>query len=61
MINAKSHVKVKCGVTSKQSTPFHLFLLGSEGCGKSNSVKAVFHIVNKVFLYRRCDPAKPRV
>ena len=25
----KSHVKVKCGTTSKQSTPFHLFLSGS--------------------------------
>ena len=45
---AKSHVKVKFGTTSKQSTPFHL-------------IKTVFHAVNKVFLYRSGDPAEPRV
>ena len=58
---AKSHVKVKCGTTSKQSAPFHLFLSGSGGCGKSYLIKTVFHAVNKVFLYRSGDPAKPRV
>ena len=57
----KSHVKVKCGLTSKQSTPFHLFLSGNGGCGKSHLIKTVFHAANKVFLYRSVDPAKPRV
>ena len=32
---AKSHIKVKCGTTSKQSTTFHLFLFGSGAWGKS--------------------------
>ena len=58
---AKSHVKVKCGTNSKQSTPFHLFLSGTRGCGKSHLIKTVFHAANKVFLYRSGDPAKPRV
>ena len=58
---AKSHVKVKCATPSKQSTPFHLFLSGSGGCGKSHLIKTVFHAVNKVFLYQSGDPAKPEV
>ena len=56
---AKSNVK--CEATSKQSTPFHLFLSGGGGCGKSHLIKIVFHAVNKVFLYGSGDPAKPRV
>ena len=48
-------------MTSKQSALFHLFLSGSVGCGKSHLIKTVFHAVNKVFLYRSGDPAKPRV
>ena len=51
----------KCETTSKQSALFHLFLSGSGGCGKSHLIKTVFHAVNKVFLYRSGDPAKPRV
>ena len=31
---ANSRVKVECGTTSKQSTPFHLFLSSSGACGK---------------------------
>ena len=38
---AKSHVKVKCGTTSKQSTRFHLLLSGSGGCGKSHLIKTL--------------------
>ena len=57
----KSHVKVKCRTTSKQSTPFHVFLSDSEGCGKLHLIKTVFRAVNKVFLYRSGDPTKPRV
>ena len=33
----------------------------SGGCGKSHLIKTVFHAVSKVFLYRRGNPAKPRV
>ena len=58
---AKLHVKVKCGTTSKQSAPFYLFLPGKGGSGKLPLNKTVFHAVNKVFLYRIGDPAKPRV
>ena len=58
---AKSHVKVECGTTSKQSTPFHLFLSGSGGCGQSHLIKTEFHAVNKVFLYRSGDPSNPKV
>ena len=57
----KSHVKVTCVTTLKQSAPFHLFLSGSGGSGKLHLIKIVFHAVNKVFLYRNGDPAKPRV
>ena len=48
---AKLHVKVKSGTTKKQSTPFHLFLSGSGGCGKSHLIQTIFHAVRKVFLY----------
>ena len=58
---AKSHVKVECGTTSKQSTPFHLFLSGSGGCGQSHLIKTVFHAMNKVFLYRSSGPSNPKV
>ena len=58
---AKSHVKVKCGTTLKQSTLFHVFLSGSGACGRLHLIKTVFHAVNKVFLYRSGDPAKPGV
>ena len=44
---AKLHVRA----TKKQSTPFHLFLSGSGGCGKSHLIQAIFHAVSKVFLY----------
>ena len=33
---ANSRVKVECGMTSKQSTPFHLFLSSSGACGKTH-------------------------
>ena len=48
---AKLHVKIKSGTTNKQSTPFHLFLLGSGGCGESHLIQTIFHAVSKVFLY----------
>ena len=48
-------------MTSKQSAPFHLFLSGRGGCGKSHLIKTDFHAVNKIFLYRSGDSAKPRV
>ena len=55
------HVKIKSGTTNKQSTPFHLFLLGSGGCGESHVIVTIFHAVSKVFLYRSGEPSKPRV
>ena len=58
---AKLNVKVKSGTTKKQSPPFHLFLLGSGGCGQSHLIQTIFHSVSKVFLYRTGDPTKPRV
>ena len=57
---AKLQVKVKSGITSNQSKPFHLFLSGSGGCGKSHLIKTICH-ANKLFLYRSGDPGKPRV
>ena len=58
---AKSHVKVECGTTSKQSTSFYLLLSGSGGCDKSHLIKTVFHAVNNIFLYRSGDPSKPEL
>ena len=59
--SAKSRVKFKSGTISKQSTPFHLFLLGSRGCDKLPSIIAVFHAIDKLFFYQSDGPAKPRV
>ena len=58
---AKLHVNVKCGITLKLSSPFHLFFLGSRGCSKLLLSKNMFDAVNNVFLYRDGDPAKPTV
>ena len=58
---AKLQVKVKSGIISNQSKPFHLFLSGSGGCGKSHLIKTIYKTINKVFLYRSGDPRKPRV
>ena len=58
---AKLHIKVKSATTKKHSMPFHLFLSGSGGCGKSHLIQTIFHAVSKVFLYRSGDPSKPRV
>ena len=58
---AKLQVKVKSGIISNQSKPFHIFLSDSGGCGKSNLIKSIYHAINKVFLYRSGDPGKPIV
>ena len=58
---AKLQVKVKYAIISNQSKPFHLFLSGSEGCGKLHLIKTIYHAINKVFLYRSGDPGKSRI
>ena len=38
---AKLQVKVKSGIISNQSKPFHLFLSDSRGCGESHLIKTI--------------------
>ena len=38
---AKLQVKVKSGIISNQSKPFHLFLSDSRSCGESHLIKTV--------------------
>ena len=41
--------------------PFHIFLSGGGGCGKSHLIKTIYNSVNKVFLHQSENPEKPRV
>ena len=53
-------VKSKSNIES-EIAPFHLFLTGGGGCGKSHLIKTVFQAVSKMFLYHGANPEKPRV
>ena len=58
---AKLQVKVKSGIISNQSKPFHLLLSVSGGCVKSHLIKTIYNTINKVFLYRSGDPRNATV
>ena len=53
--------KLSVGQLQNNQHHFIFFSRAVGGCGKSHLIKTVFHAVNKVFLYRSGDPAKPRV
>ena len=58
---AKSTVKERSSNSAKKISPFHLFLTGGGGCGKSHLIKTIFQAVSKIFLYHDVSLEKPRV
>ena len=58
---AKESVKNKSSEIEKSIPPFHIFLTGGGGCGKSHLIKAVYQAISKIFLYHGSNPEKPRV
>ena len=57
----KSYIISKSAYRKQVSVPFHLFLSGDGGCGKSHLIKTIYHSVSKLFLYQSGSPVKPRV
>ena len=57
---AKSCIS-KCANGKQVPVPFHIFLSGGGGYGKSHLIKTIYHSINKVFLYQSENPEKPRV
>ena len=41
--------------------PFHLFIIGGGGSGKSHLIKATHMSLSKVLIYKGGDPEKPRI
>ena len=58
---AKETVKQKSSKNSGTTTPFHLFLPGPAGVGKSYLVKTIHQAVFKLLQDHGSSPEKPRV
>ena len=58
---AKLQVKIKSGVISNHSKPFHMFFSGNGGCAESHLIKTIYYEVDKTFLFGSGDPGKPRI
>ena len=58
---AKSYFISKSAHREQVPVPFHLFISGDGGCGKSHLTETIYHSVNKLFLYQSQRPVKSRV
>ena len=58
---AKLQVKIKSGVISNHSKPFHMFFSGNGGCAESDLIKTIYYEVDETFLFGSGDPGKPRI
>ena len=45
----------------KKVKPFHIFLTGGGGVGKSHLIKTIYMSINKVLMYKGGNPEKPRI
>ena len=57
----KKKAKQKSSVKPKAVKPFDLFISGSDGAGKSHSIKPIYKSVAKLLQYHGGSPEKPRV
>ena len=60
-IGQKNCVKNKSSNLELSIPPFHIFLTGGGGCGKSHLIKTIYQAVSKIFLYHGSCPDRPRV
>ena len=57
----RGHVKCLSAKRNSKPEPFHLFLSGRSGTGKSHVIKTIFQALTKTLLYHSNNPEKVRV
>ena len=58
---ARDFVKNLSSINPISVEPFHIFVTGGAGVGKSHLLKTIYHSVTKLFLHKSGEPDKPRI
>ena len=58
---SRDYVKNLSSKVMKKVKPFHIFLTGGGGVGKSHLIKTIYMSINKVLMYKGGNPEKPRI
>ena len=58
---AKRFVQNRNACIVENVDPFHIFLTGGGGCGKSHLIKCVYHSVTKLLNYHFSELEKPKI
>ena len=58
---ARDYIKNLSCKTTKELLPFHIFLTGDGGAGKSHLVKTIYHAMHKLLLRHGGSPEKARI
>ena len=58
---SRDYIKNLSCKTIKNTKPFHIFLSGGAGFGKSHLIKTIYMAISKVLMYDGGHPEKPRV
>ena len=58
---SRDYIKNLSCKTIKNTKPFHIFLSGGAGFGKSHLIKTIYMAISKVLMYDGGHPEKPRI